>query len=600
MGRVSVTAHAASILMKKYPSVDWRDHLSRALRSGGRMDLHLVVLPQGGSRSLPWMFTLRSTLPLLHDGIHRLATTTFSSTESDAQLERLIQSNEANFNDCGSPIIRFGMLILGMFMSISRTTPISPRKRVSRKKKILNFDSQPKCMHNLFYSRLEVLKARASHFNCIVIRRPGKFVTGQGSVAPLETGVSRKPGPPAKTTLLQITQVVNWDAGRRDCYCADRLEIGQVLDYHGGLGECHCAEAEAEKSYADTLASAGPNLTHPALITALTSNSAAAIAFGLDLSVVSRLGGHAAPRTHRDKTRAVQLLQDGGAVVGVEYELSAGDSVSARGTSYWRQGTSFSSCAFIKSLADASPTGLLAQHRPELRALPTTNADHATGDLDQVQVHPTGFVSPSAPDAWIKFLAAEALRGAGKLLMRAGGDSGAREARFRRESGGGGDFYVSKGLMKRYADASAFAEDAGIPLESILGTFAGYGAAGDPFGSDTANTAPYTPTEPLHVVIITPVMHYYCIFLFVEVPSLPVPSIHPSIPFRLLTRIRTGRWAALPSTPPHASSPRNPLPPNPTPLYAASKVIGGVHGRDCLAGLSLLEAVVKGLQGPGA
>lgn len=46
-----------------------------------------------------------------------------------------------------------------------------------------------------------------------------------------------------------------------------------------------------------------------------------------------------------------------------------------------------------------------------------------------------------------------------------------------------GDFYVSKGLMKRYADAAAFAEDTGIPLGSILETFAGYGAEGGPFGS---------------------------------------------------------------------------------------------------------------------
>ncbi|KAJ7733934.1 hypothetical protein B0H16DRAFT_1732033 [Mycena metata] len=32
MGRLSITAHAASTLMKKYPSVDWRDHLSRGIQ----------------------------------------------------------------------------------------------------------------------------------------------------------------------------------------------------------------------------------------------------------------------------------------------------------------------------------------------------------------------------------------------------------------------------------------------------------------------------------------------------------------------------------------------------------------------------------------
>ncbi len=73
--------------------------------------------------------------------------------------------------------------------------------------------------------------------------------------------------------------------------------------------------------------------------------------FGLDLSLVARLGGHSAPRTHRGKERfpgmtityaliqmvekiaergnfakvitkakATKLIQDGGVVVGVEYE----------------------------------------------------------------------------------------------------------------------------------------------------------------------------------------------------------------------------------------------------------------------------------------
>ncbi|KAJ7767821.1 hypothetical protein B0H16DRAFT_1787461 [Mycena metata] len=90
-----------------------------------------------------------------------------------------------------------------------------------------------------------------------------------------------------------------------------------------------------------------------------------------------------------------------------------------------------------------------------------------------------------------------------------------------------GDFYVSKGLLKRYVGASAFAQDAGTPLEN------------------TANTAPYTA------------------------------------------------MAASPSTP-NATDPD-------IPLYAADELIGGVHGRNRLAGSSLLEAVVFGrIAGAGA
>jgi hypothetical protein len=50
-----------------------------------------------------------------------------------------------------------------------------------------------------------------------------------------------------------------------------------------------------------------------------------------------------------------------------------------------------------------------------------------TCDLDQVQVHPTGFVDPANPDAKTKFLAAEALRGAGGLLLDARGGRFVRE-----------------------------------------------------------------------------------------------------------------------------------------------------------------------------
>ncbi|KAJ7168946.1 flavoprotein subunit of succinate dehydrogenase/fumarate reductase [Mycena filopes] len=121
--------------------------------------------------------------------------------------------------------------------------------------------------------------------------------------------------------------------------------------------------------------------------------------------------------------------------------------------------------------------------------------------------------------------------------------------------------------MKRYADAAAFAKDVGISLESILVTFTGFGADGDPFGSSD-NTEPYTPTEPLHVAIITPVVHYTMGGLAVDASG------------RVLTTADSG-----------------PIPG----LWAAGEVIGGVHGRNRLAGSSLLEAVVFGrIAGEGA
>merc|ERR1712100_996147 len=50
-----------------------------------------------------------------------------------------------------------------------------------------------------------------------------------------------------------------------------------------------------------------------------------------------------------------------------------------------------------------------------------------TIDLEWVQVHPTGLVKPDDPDAKIKFLAAEALRGVGGLVFDANGKRFANE-----------------------------------------------------------------------------------------------------------------------------------------------------------------------------
>ncbi|KAJ7107422.1 hypothetical protein C8R44DRAFT_885435 [Mycena epipterygia] len=73
-------------------------------------------------------------------------------------------------------------------------------------------------------------------------------------------------------------------------------DLQQALDIHDS----------GEAFYSDTAASAGADL---ALLTALTTNSASAIAeltgpFGVDLSLVSRLGGHFVARTHRNKSSA--------------------------------------------------------------------------------------------------------------------------------------------------------------------------------------------------------------------------------------------------------------------------------------------------------
>ena len=118
--------------------------------------------------------------------------------------------------------------------------------------------------------------------------------------------------------------------------------------------------------------------------------------FDLDLSLVARLGGHSAPRTHRGKerfpgmtityaliqmvekiaeksgkativtkARANQLLMSGGVCVGLVYE-KGGQNFTENGPVILASG-GFG--------ADFTQNSLLAQYRPDLMHLPTTNGE---------------------------------------------------------------------------------------------------------------------------------------------------------------------------------------------------------------------------------
>lgn len=200
--------------------------------------------------------------------------------------------------------------------------------------------------------------------------------------------------------------------------------------------------------YDDTIKSARDK-ARPDLIKVLTYKSAAAIewlqdVFNLDLTLVSRLGGHSQPRTHRGhdakfpgmaityalmvrleelaekephrvkiikKAKVTKINKEGNLVTGVDFEFE--------GKTYTENGPVI--LATGGYAADFTETSLLKKYRPDVYDLPTTNGTHATGDgqklvmelggngidLDKVQVHPTGLVDPKDPDCKTKFLAAE-------------------------------------------------------------------------------------------------------------------------------------------------------------------------------------------------
>jgi aspartate oxidase len=62
-----------------------------------------------------------------------------------------------------------------------------------------------------------------------------------------------------------------------------------------------------------------------------------------------------------------------------------------------------------------------AEGAAKSRVETTTQADTGRKEREKIQVHPTGLVDPKEPNAKVKFLAAEALRGVGGLLLNGEG-----------------------------------------------------------------------------------------------------------------------------------------------------------------------------------
>jgi len=277
--------------------------------------------------------------------------------------------------------------------------------------------------------------------------------------------------------------------------------------------------------------------------------------------------------------------------------------------------------------ADFGSDSLLATYRPDLLHLPTTNGEHCTGDaikmgeaigcssldLEWVQVHPTGLVKPDDPDAKVKFLAAEALRGVGGLVLDREGKRFANELGRRDYVTGEmwknkppfrlclnkaasdeiiwhAKHYTGRGVMKYYASGAELAKDMGVPLKVLEDTHQqhyeaakktekdpdggnwpaypsgkSWDAASGPTGSgkkfyhniiDGSKVA----TEPFYVAIITPVIHYCMGGLECSKDAECVDKKGKVIPG----------------------------------LYVAGEAAGGIHGNNRLGGNSLLDCVVYG------
>merc|ERR1719353_1102905 len=238
----------------------------------------------------------------------------------------------------------------------------------------------------------------------------------------------------------------------------------------------------------------------------------------------------------------------------------------------------------------------------------------ATIDLEWVQVHPTGLVKPDDADAKVKFLAAEALRGVGGILIDSQGERFANElgrrdyvtgrmwknkppfrlmlnSRASKEIHWHCEHYKGRGVMKYYENCKVLAEEAGFSYETLAKTMATYngiaakmnesqkdaqgGAVGapyeaygggmswDPWGKKFFHNVPVVPEDEFNVAIVTPVIHYCMGGLEIDVHSRVVKKVGQNL-------------VAIDG------------------LYAAGEIAGGVHGNNRLGGNSLLDCVVFG------
>lgn len=295
------------------------------------------------------------------------------------------------------------------------------------------------------------------------------------------------------------------------------------------------------------------------------------------------------------KAKVSSVNMDGNTATGVTYTFG-GEDVTVDGPVILATGG---------YAADFSETSLLKKHRPDTFDLSTTNGAHATGDghkmlmnigangidMESVQVHPTGLVDPKDPHAKTKFLAAEALRGEGGLLINNKGERFVDELQHRdfvsgemwkqkdaglwpirlilnSKASNTLDFhtrhYSGRGLMKKMT-GKQLAEDIRCGEAALNKTFAAYnkyasGEEKDPFNKKFFHNFPVEVNDDFHVAEMEPVLHFTMGGIEINEHAQCLNGEHK--PF--------------------------------DGLFVCGELAGGVHGANRLGGSSLLGCVVYG------
>ena len=254
---------------------------------------------------------------------------------------------------------------------------------------------------------------------------------------------------------------------------------------------------------------------------------------------------------------------------------------------------------------------------PNIMKFPTTNGPQTRGDgmkiarsigadlvdMDQVQIHPTGYVDFKDRFSKNKILAPELLRGVGGILINQKGERFCNELGTRdyvteqilkncekipnelnidqyesylilnekstEKFGKNIFFYIGKGLIKKYNNFEDFANSNKIDFKNLEKTIATYNDYAqkkqpDPFGK-TVYPEQFKLNQPVYVAVISPVIHY-C-----------MGGIKINKNTEVISKKRKKKKNLVIKG-----------------LFAAGEVTGGVHGGNRLGGNSLLECAVFG------
>jgi flavocytochrome c len=424
---------------------------------------------------------------------------------------------------------------------------------------------------------------------------------------------------------------------------------GNSVKASSGINGCYVespsgvvSQEQMDSFVQDTIRSAGDR-ANAQLIQTLVEHSAESLKWlkerlDVDLSSTTQLGGHAQARTHRPvkgtigfslisslkkqletyqesgmlqimtSTRAAELVQDDNqaspvSIRGVKV-IQRDESGMEKHATLYSNNVVLATGGFAAARDNDS---FLVLYAPHLIDMPATFGSFSTGDgiqlasvvgarkvdMDQIQIHPTGFIDPKDPDNPSKILCAEVMRGVGGILLSQGkrfcNELGTRdyvvsqmmtekakiespsfylllssEAAKKAEAHVG--FYSWKGLLEKFSGIDNVEDNMEIEsgvLRRVLVKYradAKYGR--DEFGKtsfpDTFSND--FSTEEYYIGCVTPVLHYCMGGLTIDSFGRVLNEEHVVIP---------GLWAA-------------------------GEVAGGVHGCNRLAGNSLLECLVYG------